>query len=46
MNTSLRRFYVTQVKKYVPKSVFLTFNALKERLYMGVIRKEQVDMSH
>lgn len=34
MRTQLRRFYVTQVKKYIPKRVFLAYNALKERLHI------------
>ncbi len=34
MHTQLRRFYVTKVKKYVPKGLFLAYNALKERLHI------------
>lgn len=34
MNTILRGFYVTRVKKHIPKGVFLAYNALKERLHI------------
>jgi SAM-dependent methyltransferase len=34
MDTSFRKIYVTKVKKYVPKSVFLAYNHLKERLHI------------
>lgn len=34
MNTSLRQIYVTKVKKYVPKSVFLAYNRFKERFHI------------
>ncbi len=34
MNTALRQIYVTRVKKYVPRSVFLAYNAFKERLHI------------
>lgn len=34
MNTTLRQIYVTKVKKYVPKSVFLAYNRLKERFHI------------
>lgn len=34
MNTSLRQIYVTRVKQYVPKSVFLAYNRFKERFHI------------
>lgn len=34
MNTFLRQFYVTRVKRYVPKSVFLAYNRFKERFHI------------
>lgn len=33
MNAALRGFYVTTVKKYIPKGVFLAYNNIKERLH-------------
>ena len=34
MNAALRSFYVTRVKKYIPRFVFLIYNNLKERLHI------------
>ena len=34
MNTALRQIYVTRVKQYVPKSVFLVYNRFKERFHI------------
>ncbi len=34
MNMMLRQIYVTKIKQYVPKSVFLVYNVLKERFHI------------
>lgn len=34
MGLSFRSFYVTRIKKYVPKSVFLAYNRFKERFHI------------
>ncbi len=34
MSTTPRSFYVTRVKKYIPKGVFLAYNNLKERWHI------------
>lgn len=34
MNGTVRDFYVTKIKKYIPKGVFLLYNDIKERLHI------------